>query len=209
MNFLNPEFLISTLGYAGIFSIIFFESGFFFAFFLPGDTLLFTVGFLASQGFLSMTTSLMGLFLATYLGALVGYLFGKKIGEKIFTKKGSLLFDPKNLERTRVFYEKYGTWTVVLSRFVPVVRTFAPILAGVGKMNLKTFLKYNILGSILWPSIVVSVGYFFGSQLPSIHKYVMPVVGILFLLTLVPIFFTLIKEYRKNSKNIRNKKLEK
>ena len=193
--------LINSLGYLGIFSIIFLESGFFFAFFLPGDTLLFTVGFLASQGFLSVTVSLIILIIATFFGTLIGYLFGKRIGPRIFQKKGSFLFDPKNLERTRKFYKKYGTLTVVLSRFVPVVRTFAPMLAGVGEMKKETFLKYNIIGSILWPVLAVSVGYFFGSQLPAIHKYVMPTVGVLFLLTLVPIFFTLGKEFLRNRKN--------
>ncbi|HNW71373.1 MAG TPA: DedA family protein [Candidatus Paceibacterota bacterium] len=200
INFLNPEVLISTLGYTGIFSTIFLESGFFFGFFLPGDTLLFSVGFFASGGMLSYSTSLIGLYISTYLGAVAGYLFGKKTGEKIFSKKGSFLFDPKNIDRTKIFYDKYGKWTIVLSRFVPVVRTFAPILAGVGKMKLKTFLKFNALGSILWPTVVVSVGYFFGSQLPSIHKYVMPVICFLFLITLVPIFIAMAKEFwrRKN-----------
>lgn len=193
-NFFNPEFLINSFGYVGIFSIIFLESGFFFAFFLPGDTLLFTIGFLASAGILNIGISLIGLYFATYFGALVGYLFGKRVGHAIFFKKGSFLFDPSNLERTRVFYQKYGKWAVVLCRFVPVVRTFVPILAGVGEMKLSTFLKYNILGAILWPTIVLSVGYFFGSQLPSIHKYVMPTIGVLFLLTLVPIFIAMFKK---------------
>jgi membrane-associated protein len=196
-NFFNPETLINTFGYVGIFLIIFLESGFFFAFFLPGDTLLFIIGFFASGRILNIWVALALLFLATYLGAVAGYLFGKKVGEKIFFKKGSFLFDPRNLEKTRVFYQKYGKWTIVLSRFVPVVRTFAPILAGVGEMNLKTFLRFNILGSLIWPGIVVSVGYFFGSQLPTIHQYVMPVIGILFLLTLVPIFVALFKKNRE------------
>jgi len=193
-HFLNPEFLINSFGYIGIFGVIFLESGFFFAFFLPGDTLLFTIGFLAAQGILNAVLSWSLLVVATYLGAVAGYLFGKKVGHNIFFKKGSFLFDPRNLEKTKVFYKKYGKWAVVLSRFVPAVRTFVPILAGVGEMNLGTFLRYNILGSILWPTVVVSVGYFFGSQLPSIHKYVMPVIGFLFVLTLIPIFIALFKK---------------
>ena len=202
INIFNPEILINTLGYVGIFSIIFLESGFFFAFFLPGDTLLFTAGFLAAQGFLNIAIVLVVLFLANFLGTIVGYLFGKRIGDKIFFKKGSFLFDPKNLDRTKVFYQKYGSITVVFSRFIPAVRTFAPILAGVGKMKLKTFLKYNIVGSILWPCIVVSVGYFFGSQFPSIHKYVMPTIGVMFLLTLVPIFILMFKKNKQKKNSI-------
>jgi membrane-associated protein len=192
MNFLNPEVLIHSLGYAGIFATIFLESGIFFGFFLPGDTLLFTIGFLASAGILNYWFSLGGLIISAFLGAWVGYVFGQKIGGKIFFKKGSLLFDPENLQKTKRFYEKYGTWTVFLSRFVPVVRTFAPILAGVGKMDFKTFMRFNILGSIFWPLAIVSSGYFFGHQFPALHHYVMPVaIGIFafaFVLSLWAIF---------------------
>ena len=200
-NILNPEFLINSFGCLGIFSVIFLESGFFFAFFLPGDTLIFTVGFLASAGILNIGISWMGLVVATYLGGVVGYLFGKRVGHAIFFKKGSFLFDPRNLEKTKIFYQKYGKWAVVLCRFVPVIRTFVPILAGVGEMNLLTFLKYNIPGALLWPTVVMSVGYFFGSQLPGIHKYVMPTIGVLFFLTLVPIFWAMFKK-RKEDKNV-------
>jgi membrane-associated protein len=200
-NILNPEFLIHSFGYVGIFTNIFIESGFFFGFFLPGDTLLFTVGFLASSGLLNIYISLIGLYLATYLGGIVGYLFGKRVGHQIFYKKGSLFFDPKNLERTRLFYKKYGKWTVVLAHFVPFARTFAPILAGVGEMEYGSFLEYNILGSLLWPTIVVSVGFFFGRYIPSIHKFVLPAVGFIFLLTLIPIFWGMYKEWRKRKEN--------
>ena len=200
-NFLNPEFLISTFGYVGIFSIIFMESGFFFAFFLPGDTLIFTVGFLASAGILNIWISWIGLVVATFLGGLVGYLFGKKVGPAIFFKEGSFLFDPSNLERTKKFYEKYGSWAVAMGRFVPVIRTFVPILAGVGRMKWNTFLRFNTLGAILWPSVVMFVGYFFGSQFPAIHQYVMPVIGFLFLITLIPIFWAMFKKRKESKKD--------
>jgi membrane-associated protein len=196
-QFLNPEFLINSFGYLGIFSVIFLESGFFFAFFLPGDTLIFTVGFLASASILNIWVSWVGLVLSTFFGGLVGYLFGKRVGDKIFFKRGSFLFDPRNLERTKVFYKKYGEWAVAFCRFVPVVRTFVPILAGVGQMKLKTFLKFNILGSFLWPTVVISVGYFFGSQLPMIHQYVMPVILCCFLATFIPIFWAMCKKRKE------------
>jgi len=201
-NFLNPEFLINSFGYIGIFSVIFLESGFFFAFFLPGDTLIFTVGFLASAGILNISIAWPILILATFFGGLVGYLFGKRVGPSIFFKKGSFLFDPRNLEKTKVFYEKYGKWAVTLCRFVPVVRTFVPILAGVGEMELGTFLKFNILGAILWPTIVISVGYFFGSQLPMIHQYVMPVIICCFLATFIPIFWAMFKKQKEPSTSL-------
>ena len=196
-NFLNPEFLISSFGYVGVFLIIFFESGFFFAFFFPGDTLLFTVGFLASGGILNIWFCLIGLFVVTYVGSFIGYLFGRKIGDKIFFKKGSFLFDPENLERTRIFYKKYGKWAIVLCRFVPIVRTFTPIMAGVGNMKLKTFLKYNILGSMLWPPVLLFTGYFFGSQLPSIRRFVMPVILGFFIFSLILIFWAMLKKKKR------------
>ena len=202
-HFFNPEFLINTFGYLGIFSVVFLESGFFFAFFLPGDTLLFSVGFLSSMGILKFGLSLILLYIATFFGGLIGYYFGKKVGHKIFFREGSFLFDPSNLEKTKIFYKKYGKWAVAFCRFIPVVRTFVPILAGVGEMKLKTFLKYNFLGSVAWPTVVVSAGYFLGSQFPSVHKYVLPVVGFLFLLTLIPIFWAMFKK-RKVEKNIQN-----
>ena len=199
-NILNPEFLINSFGYLGIFSVIFMETGFFFAFFLPGDTLIFTVGFLASAGILSIWISWIGLMTATFLGGIVGYLFGRKVGPAIFFKKGSFLFDPSNLERTKNFYDKYGPWAVAFGRFIPVIRTFILILSGVGKMKWSTFLRFNILGAILWPTVVMSVGYFFGSQFPAIHKYVMPVIGFLFLITLIPIFIALFKKRKDTTK---------
>lgn len=197
-NILNPEVLINTLGYAGIFSTIFFESGFFFGFFLPGDTLLFTVGFLSSGGILHFWFSLIGIMISTFLGSIAGYFFGKRVGHRIFFKKGSLLFDPENLEKTKHFYEKYGNWTVFLCRFVPFVRTFAPILAGVGEMKFKTFMKYNIWGAIAWPLAITSVGFFFGNQFKSIHQYVMPALGIVFLSSFVPLTITAFRK-KKNS----------
>jgi len=196
-NFLNPEVIIRAFGYIGIFAIIFAESGIFFAFFLPGDTLLFTAGFLASQGYLNIALVMFLVFVASFTGLLVGYFIGKKIGEKIFYKKGSWLFDPKNLKRTRLFYEKYGDKTMVLSRFVPIIRTFAPLLAGVGNMNFRTFVKSSLLGSALWVLIVIPTGYFIGNKIPSIHEYVMPVVTILFTLTFLPIIWHFLKQGKK------------
>ena len=186
--------IIKVGGYLAVGGIVFAESGLLVGFFLPGDSLLFTAGFLASQGYLNIVALIIVTFVAAVVGDTVGYLFGKKVGDKIFLKEGSFLFDPSNLERTKIFYKKYGNWAVMFCRFVPVVRTFVPILAGVGEMKLSTFLKFNFLGAIAWPTVVLSVGYFFGSQFPAIHKYVMPVVGFLFLLTLVPIFWAMFKK---------------
>ncbi len=196
---LNPDAIVATLGLAGIFAIIFLESGVFFAFFLPGDSLLFSAGFLASQGHLDIVSLVIGVFISSFLGVVVGYVFGKRIGENIFQKKDSFFFNPKNLERTKEFYKKYGTWTIMFSRFVPIVRTFAPILGGVGEMKWKTLLQYNFLGSTLWAFLIPMAGYFFGKQIPSLHDLVIPVMTGMFFLTLIPIFIAIYK-YSKNKR---------
>src|SRR3989338_10841351 len=131
LHFLEPIFLIRTLGAIGVIIIIFAESGLFFGFFLPGDSLLFTAGLVASQGYLNIWILIVGSAIAAILGDSVGYAFGRKVGPRLFNREDSRFFKKAYLERTKVFYQKYGKKTIVLARFIPIVRTFAPILAGV------------------------------------------------------------------------------
>ena len=142
---IDPTLIIKTVGLVGIFLIIFAESGLFFGFFLPGDSLLFTAGFFASQGFVSISWLIPTLFIAAILGYQVGYAFGKRVGPALFTKERSLFFNKKYPEQAKVFYEKYGSRAIIFARFIPIVRTFAPILAGVGDMEYRTFLFYNLV----------------------------------------------------------------
>ena len=173
--------LIQNIGYIGIFAIVFAESGLFFGFFLPGDSLLFTAGFLASQGILSLPILLVGCFVAAVLGDNVGYVFGHKVGRKFFQKEESFFFHPKNLIKTEEFYKKHGAKTIILARFIPVIRTFAPIVAGIGSMNYATFIKYNIVGGILWGIGVTSAGYLLGKTIPGADKYLtLIIIGIIF-----------------------------
>lgn len=130
LNILDPMIIIKTVGLIGIFIIIFAESGLFFCFFFPGDSLLFTAGFLASQNYLDISTLVIGCFICAVLGDNVGYWFGKKVGPKIFCKEDSIFFHKKHIERAQNYYEKYGNKTIFLARFVAIVRTFAPIVAG-------------------------------------------------------------------------------
>src|ERR1035437_7803359 len=150
ISLLDPVLIAHTLGLAGIFFIVFAESGLFFGFFFPGDSLLFTAGFLASQGLISPAWLFIGAFLAAVIGDSVGYAFGKKVGHKIFAKENSFFFNKKYINRSEKFYKKYGKKTIILARFMPIVRTFAPILAGVGNMPYRIFLSYNIIGGFLW-----------------------------------------------------------
>ena len=185
--------LIKAAGYLGLFAIIFAESGLFVGFFLPGDSLLFTAGFLASQGFLNIWALAPLMFLAAILGDNFGYAFGKKAGPAIFNREDSLIFHKDHMERARVFYEKHGAKTLVLARFLPVIRTFAPILAGVGKMHYPTFFFYNILGGFLWAVGMAGLGYFLGATIPGVDKYLIPIILAIIVLSAMPTLVHIIK----------------
>lgn len=178
--------LIQNIGYIGIFAIVFAESGLFFGFFLPGDSLLFTAGFLASQEILSLPILLVGCFLAAVFGDNVGYLFGHRVGRKFFQKEDSFFFHKKNLIHTEEFYKKHGAKTIILARFMPIIRTFAPIVAGIGSMNYATFIKYNIIGGVLWGIGVTSAGYFLGRLIPGADKYLLPIIILIVLASILP-----------------------
>ena len=190
----NLVSLIKTAGYLGLFGIVFAESGLLLGFFLPGDSLLFTAGFLASQGFLNIWILIPLVFIGAVLGDNVGYAFGHKVGPLIFTKEDSILFHKDHLERARIFYEKHGPKTLVLARFMPGIRTFVPILAGVGKMNYPTFMIYNLVGGLLWGIGMPLFGYFLGSVIPDIDRYLIPIVVAIIILSLLPSLYHILKE---------------
>lgn len=186
--------LISVVGVAGIAGIIFAESGLLIGFFLPGDSLLFTAGFLVHQNILTFNIHLLVfvLFVAAALGDSVGYAFGKRIGRRLFRRKDSLLFHKENLRRAEDFYEKHGAKTIVLARFVPVVRTFAPIIAGISSMRYRTFLVYNLIGALLWAVGLTYLGYFAGDVIERAGiniEYV--ILGIIFISVLPPLIHVL------------------
>ncbi|OHA93773.1 MAG: hypothetical protein A3E02_00690 [Candidatus Zambryskibacteria bacterium RIFCSPHIGHO2_12_FULL_38_34] len=193
MGILNLDIvaLVKVIGYLGIFGIIFAESGVLFGLFLPGDSLLLTSGLLASQGLFNIYWLVFVVASAAILGDNTGYWFGSKIGHKIFTKENSLFFNKKYLERTKEYYEKYGPMTVVIGRFIPIVRTFAPILAGVGEMNYRTFLSYNVIGAFLWAVGLSLLGFFLGSVIPGIEKYILPIIIFIIFLSILPVLFNL------------------
>ena len=190
--------LITTAGYIGLFAIIFAESGILIGIFLPGDSLLFTAGFLASQGYLNIWLLLPIFFSAAFIGDSVGYLIGKKFGPRVFSRPKSFWFDPAYVEKTRIFFAKHGKKTIVLARFIPIVRTLAPVMAGVGEMTYKTFVTYNFFGALLWGVGITSLGYLFGNVIPDADRYVIPVVLLIVLVSLTPPAWQFIKESRKN-----------
>jgi len=178
--------LIAIVGYPGIIAIVFAESGLFFGFFLPGDSLLVTTGLLASQGYFDILFLLIFLPLAAIAGDSVGYWFGKKVGPKIFTEKDSLFLNTSHLNKAHAFYEKHGGKTIIIARFIPIIRTFAPIVAGVAKMEYAKFLSFNVFGGIFWTVGMLLFGYFLGNVVPNVDKYLIPIIALIIFLSILP-----------------------
>lgn len=186
IKYINPEFLISSFGLLGVFAIIFSESCF--LFFLPGDSLLFTAGFLASQKLLSLPLLVVLSIAGAILGNQVGYWFGHKVGERFYSGENSPIFKKEHLKAAVKFYEKHGAGAIVLARFIPAVRTFTPLVAGIAKMNYKKFATFNIIGAVIWAAGLTIGGYLFGSLLPKrdVDKYLLPVIGAIIIISILP-----------------------
>lgn len=178
--------LLRVGGYSGLFAIVFAESGLLIGLFLPGDSLLFTAGFLASQGVFHIGLLLPLAIVAAVLGDSTGYWFGHMVGPAIFKREDSLLFHKHNLRRAEQFYQKHGGQAIVLARFMPIVRTFAPILAGVGSMQYGSFLMYNILGGTLWGGGLTLAGFLLGNSIPNPDRYLLPVIALIIILSVLP-----------------------
>lgn len=186
--------LIKTVGYLGLFAIVFAESGLLIGFFLPGDSLLFTAGFLSSQGYLNVWLLMPLLFFAAVLGDNVGYSFGYKVGPRIFKRQDSLLFNQDYLRRANAFFNKHGGAAIILARFIPAVRTFTPILAGVGKMHYRTFLMYNLLGGALWIVSLTLLGHYLGKVIPNVDHYILPIIAVIIVLSVMPTVLHLVRD---------------
>lgn len=205
------EILIKAVGMFGVWAIVFAESGLLIGFFLPGDSLLFTAGFLASQGFFNIYLLTIGAFVAAVAGDNVGYSFGHKVGKRLFQKEDSLLFHKDHLIKAQEFYKKYGKKTIILARFVPVVRTFAPIVAGMGDMEYKTFFTYNIIGGLLWAVGITLLGYILGNTVPGVKEHIDIIIIAIIILSVLPNFYHIFKEpgNRKAVKTLTIKSLKK
>jgi membrane-associated protein len=197
MHFGLPQ-IVKSLGYFGVWAIIFAESGLLIGFFLPGDSLLFTAGFVAytKPELLNIWVLIFGAFVCAVLGDNVGYATGHRFGRRLFQKEDSWLFHKKHLEKTQSFYEQHGKKTLVLARFVPIVRTFAPIIAGIGAMHYRTFMSYNLMGGLLWTFGITLLGYFLGKSLAAeqVDKYLLPIIGLIIVVYLIPSIIHVLKE---------------
>lgn len=195
--------LIKYVGVLGVALIIFAESGLLIGFFLPGDSLLFTAGFLVHSGYLPINIHLLViiLFAAAVLGDSVGYTFGRRVGHRVFNRKNSLLFRQENIQKAEEFYKKHGGKTIIMARFIPIVRTFAPVVAGVGKMQYKTFLTYNVIGALLWAAGVTYAGYFAGGWLESlgieIDHILLPLIAGIILISILPPLIHIFKDKKQ------------
>ncbi|MGN9774939.1 DedA family protein [Micromonospora sp. H33] len=194
-DWLDPEVLISTFGLLGILVIVFAESGLLIGFFLPGDSLLFTAGLLTADGqYITWPLWLVCLLitLSAIAGDQVGYAFGRKVGPALFRRPNSKLFKQENLLKAHDFFEKYGARSIVLARFVPIVRTFTPIVAGVSRMNYRTFVVYNVIGGVLWGTGVTVLGYFLG-QIPFVKANIELILIAIVAISVVPIAVELLR----------------
>ena len=188
---------IKTFGYFGIFAVIFAESGLLIGFLFPGDTLLFAAGLLASHGHLNISILIAVAFAAAVTGDSAGYWIGKKAGPKLFVRDNSLFFKKEYVARAQAFFSRHGGRTIVLARYVPVVRTFAPVVAGAANMPYREFFAYNVIGGAAWCGSITLLGYYFAARIPNIDTYVMPIVGAVFVLSFVPLLAELVNRKKQ------------
>ena len=195
----NPESIIHYGGIYLLLFVVFAETGLFVGFFLPGDSLLFTAGLLCSTGILVIHPFLLVvlIIIAAVAGNLVGYGFGKKVGPLLFKRKSGLLFRQEHLVAANEFYKKHGKKTIILSRFLPIVRTFAPIVAGIVKLELYKFFIYSLVGAFFWVNALVLTGYYMGKYIPGIKDYLGYIVIFLIVITSVPFVINSIKKKQK------------
>jgi membrane-associated protein len=201
MGLLDPHHLISAFGLLGILAILFAESGLLIGFFLPGDSLLFTAGLLVADGtYLHLPLWLLCLLgaLAAVAGDQAGYAFGRRFGPALFNRPDSRLFKQENLARARGFFDRYGARSIVLARFVPVVRTFTPIVAGAVRMNYRTFVGYNVAGAALWVGGVTTLGYFLG-RVAFVRDHIELILIGIVVVSLVPIGVELLRARARRS----------
>ncbi len=200
INMFDVTHIIESGGLLLIAGIIFAESGLLAGFFLPGDTLLFTAGFFAAQGKLPLGWLMLLVVVAAIAGYEMGYRIGGRFGRRLFTKKEGLIFRQEYLKRSEEFYKKHGGKTVMLSRFVPVVRTFAPIVAGIGNMPKPRFTAFNTAGAVIWTTSIILLGHWLGRRIPNIDKYLLPVIGVATLLTFGPTLIHLLTDKKIRAK---------
>ena len=206
---IDPQGLIQSIGLIGLFLVVFAESGIMIGFFLPGDSLLFTAGlltaglmidekeFVLAGGHIWLVA--LGCVIAAIAGDQVGYLFGRKVGPSLFKRPQSRLFKPEYIEKAEGFFARHGAKSIVLARFVPIVRTFAPIVAGASNMHYRTFVRFNVIGGIIWGAGLTLLGYWLGTSFPAIGENIELAILVIIFVSLLPVGIEFIR-HRRNSK---------
>ena len=208
-EWIRPEHIVKVGGAALVMGVIFAETGLLVGFFFPGDSLLFTAGLLAGTHFLDINIFVLlgGVFLAAVIGNTVGYFVGQTLGPRLFNKEDSLLFKKKYLDMTRSFYERYGRLAIIAGRFLPIIRTFVPVLAGAIKLDFFRFTIYNIVGALAWTASFILLGYFLGASFPGpITKNLDYIVIFLIIITIIPVIRTYNKERKRHLKTLEEEK---
>ena len=191
--------MITFGGVTLIVLIVFIENGLFFGFFLPGDTLLLTAGIFCSTKLLDVNVGLLIVYvsISAVIGNIVGYAFGKRMGGSLFLKKDTLLFKRKYILTAEAFFKKYGGLALVMGKFLPIIRTFAPIFAGIIKLNYRNFITFSTLGAILWVVLMTLLGYFLGNTIPNVKKYLEYIILGIIVVTWIPVIITYLRERNK------------
>lgn len=198
-DWLDPAHLIETGSYVLLFGAVFAETGLLVGFFLPGDSLLFTAGVFAARGDLNIAAVAVGCFVAAVVGDQVGYVIGQRAGPALFRRPDARLFHQSHVARAEAYFEAHGPKTIVLARFVPIVRTFTPVLAGVGRMEYRRFVTYNVLGALLWAVGIALLGFTAGEAIgeENIDRYLLPIIGLIILASLVPVLREFLRSRRR------------
>lgn len=194
--------LIKALGYFGVWGVVFAESGILFCFFFPGDSLLFTAGVLAAQGTLNIVTLTTGCFIAAVTGNMLGYEVGKRVGMRLFKNGDTRFLKKKHLEMTQSFFNKHGRMAIILARFLPIIRTFTPFLAGVAQVPYRFFFAYTVIGALLWAVGLTVMGYFLGELIPAdrLDKYLLPIILLIITASVLPSAWHIYKELQAQKK---------
>ena len=193
------ESLISTVSYLGIFAIIFAETGLLLGFFLPGDSLLISAGLMAAKGSLSLPLLVAITVFAAISGNLTGYFIGRKFGPLIFEREKSRFFHPEHVEKTHRFFDKHGSKTIILARFIPIIRTFVATFAGVSKMSFRRFMLFSIIGGLLWGLGLPVAAFYLGKMIPDLDKYILLVIAVVIVVSFIPVFVELYKNRKRQS----------
>jgi membrane-associated protein len=203
------EAILRAIGLLGIYAIIFAESGLLVGIFLPGDSVLFTAGVLAAEGFFSYPALMIGAFIAAVTGDAIGYWFGRRVGRRLYERPDSRWFKQAHLDKAEMFYDRHGGKAIVLARFIPIVRTLAPIVAGMSEMQYGRFTAFNVIGGVLWAIGLTTAGYVLGRSIPNIDHYLLPIIAVIVLVSLLPTLIHVWRDHRREIMAAVRERLEK